>query len=63
MGINDWGLPAEDLADPELSAWAASVAAVLNHSDVTVDARIAAAMTTFEARLRKVEDDGATEER
>ena len=41
--INDYGTPGEPLNAPPLNVWAASVAAVVDQSDVTVNARISAA--------------------
>ena len=44
MGILDFGGPTNKLNAPSHSAWAGSVAAALNGSDVTVDERITAAL-------------------
>lgn len=42
--VNDYGSAASKQNAPSLAAWAAAVAAALNNTDSTVDARIAAAV-------------------
>lgn len=62
MGVADHGTSGQTTAAPSLAAWATSVAAALDNSDTTVNARIAAAIAAGGGGSSSQIDDDATSE-